>query len=131
MKLPTFLLLLPFFALSGDASAYERCTTHPVKQRIAHGVYLQQFALRCEAAPAPAVDAVTRARDWLALCQEAGGSAHACSAAYADLRRPEVADALRVARHERVDAIEPIASPLPARPVPDTLRWESGRLTNR
>ncbi len=128
------LLLLPLLLGSPLASAAERCVTYPKQQRIAHGLYLQQFVLRCETVAEPRRDAVQEARDWLALCAEAGGSTASCSAAYAGLRAPKAEDALRVARVERTQKLEPIASPLPKKPAAAgaEAKWKKpGLLTNR
>lgn len=126
---------LPFASmlLAGPVHGAERCVTFPVQQRLAEGVYLRHLAVRCETQPDEPSAGLQRARDWLALCQEAGGSARACAAAYADSEAVGPEDALRVASVERSRAIGPIASPLPAEPAPSgALRWETPRLlTNR
>ena len=125
--LAPFLLLL---LLAAPALADRDCVTIPVRQRIAHGVYLQQLALHCEQRPAPkerAAAAIQRARDWIGLCREAGGPADGCAAALADLEAPVARDALRVARSLRAAALVPIEAPLAASPAAAP-RWETPRL---
>jgi hypothetical protein len=94
-------------------------------------VYLQQVVLRCETDAPTEQDPVQHARDWLALCQEAGGTVAGCAAGYAVREAPAARDALVVARAERAASLEPIASPVAAAEAAP-LRWQTPRLlTNR